>query len=166
MNSVSRAAVVRRLGLLLLVAGAAAASLGPFTAATARGTSFPAQHFQLAPVNGEPLANGFVEVIHPNGPEVYARHEYHLNGADANRSFDVVISIWTSNLTCSGPPAVVIPAAVLVTNASGSGNASVGFTPEMLEALGLRGLTIGGQVTLLWRQSTAYTTGCKAIQLD
>jgi hypothetical protein len=31
---------------------------------------FPAQHFPLNPVGSEPLSSGFVELIHPNGPEV------------------------------------------------------------------------------------------------
>jgi len=77
-----------------------------------------------------------------------------------------VISIWTSNLTCTGAPLIVIPAAVLVTNTSGNGHASVVHTPEMLAALGIRGLTIGGQVTLLRDSTPAYTTGCQVIQLD
>ena len=77
-----------------------------------------------------------------------------------------MISIWTSNLTCTGAPLIVIPAAVLVTNTSGNGHASVVHTPEMLAALGIRGLTIGGQVTLLRGSTPAYTTGCRVIQLD
>ena len=151
-----------RRALAVLAAGVVTASFATLAAAA----SVPAQHFTLAPVNGEPLANGFVEVIHPNGPQVYARHEYQLNGGEENQSYDVVISIWTSNLTCSGAPLIVIPAAVLVTNTSGNGHASVVHTPDMLAALGIRGLTIGGQVTLLRDSTPAYTTGCQVIQLD
>lgn len=154
----------RRHALTLLAAGTVAASLA--TIAAAASTGFPAQHLPLASVNGEPLASGFVEVIHPNGPEIYARHEYALNGADENVSYEVMISIWTSNLTCSGAPLVVIPAAVLVTNSSGNGHASVVHTPEQLAALGIRGLTIGGQVTMLRDGTPSYTTGCRVIELD
>ena len=151
-----------RRALALLTVGVVTASAATLAAAA----PLPAQHFPLMPLGGEPLHEGFVEVIHPNGPQVYARHEYQLNGGEENQSYDVVISIWTSNLTCLGAPVIVIPAAVLVTNTSGNGHASVVFTPEMVAALGIRGLTIGGQVTLLRDSTPAYTTGCRVIQLD
>jgi hypothetical protein len=137
------------------------------SAATLAGAALlPAQHFPLAPLGDEPLQQGFVQVIHPNGPQVYAHHVYQLNGARSDQSYQVVISIWTSNLACSGDPQFVLPAAVLTTNASGNGQADAAFDPELLAALGLRGLTIGGKVTLLRDGSPAYTTGCQVIQLD
>ena len=126
----------------------------------------PAQHFPLVPVGDEPLKEGFVEVIHPDGPEVYARHVYQVNGAGINQSYEVVISIWTLSLACSDAPEFVLPVAVVVTNASGNGHADVVHAPELLAALGLRGLTIGGNVTLYHGGAPAYTTGCKVIQLD
>jgi hypothetical protein len=52
------------------------------------------------------------------------------------------------------------------TNPAGNGEADVVFTPELLDALGLRGLTIGGNITLLRDGSPAYTTGRRAIELD
>ena len=118
------------------------------------------------PLGGEPLHEGFVEVIHPNGPEVYTRHVYKLNGARSDESYQVVISIWTSNLMCSGDPQFVLPAAVLVTNASGNGKADAVVDPELVAALGLRGLTIGGKVTLVREGSPAYTTGCHIVRHD
>jgi hypothetical protein len=48
---------------------------------------------------------------------------------------------------------------------SRSGREDVTHTPELLAALGLRRLTIGGEVTLL-RDVPAYATGCKVIELD
>jgi hypothetical protein len=63
--------------LAVLAAGVVTASFATLAAAA----PFPAQHFSLVPVGGEPLRDGFVEVIHPEGPEVYARHVYHLKGA-------------------------------------------------------------------------------------
>jgi hypothetical protein len=118
------------------------------------------------PLGGEPLQEGFVEVIHPNGPQVYTHHVYKLNGARSNQSYQVVISIWTANLTCSGDPQFVLPSAVLATNASGNGEADAVFDPELVAALGLRGLTIGGNVTLVREGSPAYTIGCQVIQHD
>jgi hypothetical protein len=134
--------------------------------AVASAAPFPAQHFSLVSVEGEPLQEGFVEVIHPDGPQIYARHVYQLNGARSDQSYDVVISIWTSRLDCSEPPTFVLPVAVLVTNATGNGHADVVHAPELLAALGIRGLTIGGVVTLFRQGTPDYTTGCKVIQLD
>ena len=151
-----------RRALAVLVVGVVAASF----AAIAAAEPFPAQHFALMPLGGEPLRNGFVEVIHPDGPQVYAHQVYHLNGARSNQSYEVVISIWTSNVACAGDPAFVIPAAVVDTNASGNGEADAVFAPELLDALGIRGLTIGGNVTLFHEGSPAFTNGCQVIQLD
>jgi hypothetical protein len=148
--------------LLVLAAGVVTALFATLAAAA----PLPAQHFPLRPVSDEPLKEGFVEVIHPDGPEVYARHVYQLNGAGIDQSYDVVISIWTSSLACSDAPEFVLPVAVMVTNASGNGHAGVVHDPELLAALGLRGLTIGGNVTLYHDGAPAYTTGCKVLQLD
>lgn len=136
------------------------------SATLAAAAPLPAQHFPLMPVGGEPLQKGFVEVIHPNGPQVYAHHVYQLNGARNNQSYEVVISIWTSNLVCADDPTFVLPVAVVVTNESGNGHADVVFDPEMVAALGIRGLTIGGNITLFRNGSPAYTTGCQVTQLD
>jgi hypothetical protein len=65
---------------------------------------YHSQHYDLSPVSGAPLRSGFVENIHANGPNVYAHENYVVNGASANTSYQVVLSIWTSNLTCSGNP--------------------------------------------------------------
>ena len=151
-----------RRALAVLAAGVVTASFTTFATAA----PFPAQHFSLMPVGGEPLREGFVEVIHPDGPQIYARHVYQLNGARRNQSYEVVISIWTSNLACAGDPEFVLPVAVVVTNESGNGHADVVHDPELLAALGLRGLTIGGNVTLFRGGLPAYTTGCRVIQLD
>jgi hypothetical protein len=53
-----------RRALAVLAAGVVTASC----ATLAAGASLPAQHFSLTPVGGEPLKDGFVEVIHPEGP--------------------------------------------------------------------------------------------------
>lgn len=150
----------RALALLAVGVGSAAA------ASLVVAAPIPAEHVPLVPLGGEPLRDGFVEVIHPNGPEVYTRHVYKLNGAASDESYQVVISIWTSNATCSGDPQLVLPAAVLVTNPSGNGVSEAVFDPELVAALGLRGLTIGGKVTLLRKGSPAYATGCRVVQHD
>ena len=135
-------------------------------AALATAAGFPAQRYPLVPVAGEPLESGFVENIHPEGPQVYARHIYVLNGARSNESYDAFISIWTTNVACTGAPTFVLPVAVLQTNGTGNGRADVVHTPEQLDELGIRGLTIGGEVTFRRGGSLAYTTGCHVVELD
>jgi hypothetical protein len=156
--------ITGRTGRVAVLLAACMATMS--VATSAAGAPAPAQHFSLVPVGGELLRNGFVEIIHPDGPQVYAHHVYQLNRARSNQSYEVVISIWTSNLACAGDPAFVLPAAVVETNPSGNGEADVVFAPELLDALGLRGLMIGGNITLSHDGWPAYTTGCRVIQLD
>jgi hypothetical protein len=151
-----------RLAFAVLAAVVAAVSV----VALAPAAPFPAERYTLVPVGGEPLKSGFVENIHPDGPQIYARHVYVLNGARSDASYQAVISIWTSNVECSGAPTFVLPVAVLQTNGAGNGRADVVHTPEDLEALGIRGLTIGGEVTFLRGGSPAYATGCRVVELD
>jgi len=148
------------------LAGLALVVVATTAVALATAAPFPAQHFPLAPVAGEPLRDGFVEVIHPDGPKVYAHHVYQLNGARSSESYPVVISIWTSSLTCDAAPTFVLPVAEVQTNAAGTGRADAVHAPELLDALGIRGRTIGGIVTLLRNESPAYTTGCQVLELD
>ena len=68
--------------LFLLVAVAAALVSAQSAAADA---VYHSEHMRLSPVGGAPLKSGFVQNIHPNGPNVYARERYVLNGALANQ---------------------------------------------------------------------------------
>jgi len=121
-------------------------------------------HIALAPIAGAPLTSGFVQNIHANGLNVYAHEIYQLNDAEPNSSYEVVLSIWTSNTSCSGQPTLQLPTATLTTNAAGNGLADVVFTPE--DADGLRGLTVSATWTL-WNGTTAtYATDCEVISLD
>jgi hypothetical protein len=162
MKAWTNTASLRRRALAVLAVGVVAAA----STTLAGAVPLPAQHFALVPLTDEPLREGFVEVIHPDGPQVYAHHVYQLNGARSHQSYEVVISIWTSNVECDDDPAYVLPAAVVDTNSSGNGEADVVFAPDLLDALGLRGLAIGGNVTVFRGGSPAYTTGCQVIQLD
>ena len=148
--------------IFVLLVSALAAVLVTLAAAA----PFPALHLELQPVGGEPLQSGFVEIIHPEGPQVYAHHVYVVSGARSTTSYDVVISIWKSSLACAGAPDLVLPVAVVRTNEAGNGRADAVFDPGLLAALGLRGLTIGGNVTLLRAGTPAYTNGCNVIELD
>jgi hypothetical protein len=125
---------------------------------------YHSHHYALISVEGAPLRSGFVENIHANGPNVYAHENYVLNGAAPNTSYQVVLSVWASNTTCSGDPAAQIPAAVVETSPAGNGKAQHVFTPE--DAAGLRGHTVSGTWVLWAGGSPAYATGCEVITLD
>ena len=46
---------------------------------------YHSEHMELKPVAGAPLRSGFVQNIHANGPKVYARERYVLNGSSRER---------------------------------------------------------------------------------
>jgi hypothetical protein len=125
---------------------------------------YHSHHYGVSPLNGAPLRSGFVENIHPNGSQVFAHENYVLNGASPGTSYIVVLSIWTSNQTCSGAPDLQFPTQVVATNSAGNGKAQHVFTPE--DATGLRGLTLGGVWQFLDGGVPSYTTDCEVVTLD
>jgi hypothetical protein len=125
---------------------------------------YHSHHYPLLPVGGAPLRSGYVENIHANGPNVYAHEVYALNGADANASYPVSLSIWTSNTWCAGTPDLQLSTAAVTTNDAGNGLAQAVFTPE--QAGELRGHTVSAMWTLLGGASPAYQTGCEVLVLD
>lgn len=152
---------VVRLGLQLFATSIVACL---WVATAGADSTYHTAHLALAPIASAPLTSGFVENIHANGPNVYAHEVYQLNGAEPNASYQVVLSIWTTNTSCSGEPTLQLPTATVVTNAVGNGLADVVFTPQ--DADGLRGLTVSAMWTL-WNGTTAtYATDCEIITLD
>jgi hypothetical protein len=125
---------------------------------------YHSHHYPLSPVGGAPLRSGYVENIHANGPNVYAHEVYALNGADDDASYQVSLSIWTSNTSCAGTPDLQLSTATVSTNDAGNGLAQAVFTPE--QAGGLRGLTVSAMWSLLGGASPAYRTGCEVLALD
>jgi hypothetical protein len=121
-------------------------------------------HIALAPVAGAALLSGFVENIHGNGPNVYAHEIYQVVGAAPNTTYQVVLSIWTTNTTCSGSPTLQLSTATLTTNQAGNGRADVFFTPA--DADGLRGLTLSARWSLLNGATPTYATDCEILHLD
>jgi hypothetical protein len=120
-------------------------------------------HYELAAVNTAPLRSGFVENIHANGPNVYAHEQYVLNGAAPRTAYQVVLTIFPLDTTCSSTP-ISIPTATIQTNAAGVGVSYHVFTPA--DAGGLRGLTVGGMWTITAGSSARYQTGCETVVLD
>jgi hypothetical protein len=127
-------------------------------------SAYHAAHIALSPRDNAPLTSGFVQNIHADGPIVYAHEIYQLTGAEPSTSYQVVLSIWTSNTSCSGSPTLQLPTSMLTTDLAGNGVADIFFTPA--DADGLRGMTVSATWTL-WNGTTAtYDTGCEVITLD
>jgi hypothetical protein len=150
-----------RFGSAALVASVVACLLA---APAGADSTYHTAHIALAPIAGAQLRSGFVENIHADGPNIYAHKVYQLNGTEPNTDYQVVLSIWTANTSCSGEPPLQLPTAKVVTNAVGNGLADAFFTPE--DADGLRGLTVSA-IWTLWNGTTAtYGTDCEVITLD
>ena len=78
----------------------------------------------------------------------------------------VMLSIWVSNLACSGSPALTIHPADLQTNASGNGQADHVFTPQNVEQAGLLGQTVSATWLLSTGGTPSYQTGCEVVTLS
>jgi hypothetical protein len=143
---------------------AASVASGLWVAPVGADPVYHTAHIALEPVGSAPLSSGFVQNIHANGPNVYAHEIYELNGAEPNTSYEVAVSIWATNTSCSGEPTLQIPTAEVRSNAAGNGLADAVVTPT--DADGLRGLTVSASWTL-WNGTTAtYATDCEVITLD
>ena len=121
------------------------------------------ERLPLAPVAGAPLRSGFVVNIHPNGPQVYARERYVLNGAAPNTTYQVQLQIY-ANPDCTTPLFTVVTAPELRTNGAGNGTAEVVFTPEQVALL--RGQTVGAIWAVTRDEQVVYQTTCTSISLD
>jgi hypothetical protein len=143
---------------LLLAALLAGAVLAPGAAGDA---VYHSQHIALEPVGGAPLRSGFVENIHPNGPQVFAHEEYVLVGAVSETAYSVTLHI-SSAPDCSAPffePTT----ATFTTNAAGNGAADAVIRPDAVE--GLHGQTIHAYWTVSGGD-VAYETACQTVRLD
>lgn len=151
-----------RRGLFVLPLIAIASGVGAMSA-LADGT-YHSGHYALAPLAGAPLRSGFVENIHPNGPNIYAHEQYVVNGAQPNTDYQVELSIFPGDLTCSTTPLFTMTTAMIMTNAAGNGTGNHVFTPA--DADGLRGLTVGARWTLVTGSTAEYATACATVHLD
>ena len=142
------------------------AALALFAAAVPAGAdqSYHSAHIALAPVEGAPLRTGFVENTHSNGPVRYAHELYILNGAEPDTDYQVTISLWAGNLTCSGAPDLVLDTAAFTTNGAGNAVGQHIFAPS--DAGGLRGATVSAMWAVSSGGTVEYVTGCELINLD
>jgi hypothetical protein len=143
----------------ILAAAALAVALAPAALADA---VYHSSHIALMPVGSAPLQSGFVENIHPNGPNVFAHEEYFLNGAMPNTSYTVTIHVFASP-GCTNT-LFDLDTATLTTNPAGNGTAEKVFTPADID--GLANSTIYAYWTVSTGGGVTYMTACQTIHLD
>ena len=124
--------------------------------------TFHTSHAAVHAVAAAPLRSGFVNDIHTNGAVNSAHEEYHLNGAQANTTYQVQLVIFASQ-SCAGAPFLILPTAQLMTNGAGNGNANFDFAAGPPNDPPL-------QVGIVWQflsnGAPVYTTGCVPVSID
>ena len=93
------------------------------------------EHADFYPVGNWPLQSGFIENIHPNGPQMYAIERYVLNGATPNAEFYIHPLVYLENADCTDG---LIPFPVdntVSTNAVGNGSTILTFDPSAAAGL-------------------------------
>jgi hypothetical protein len=123
---------------------------------------FHTSHALLHPVAGAPLRSGFVNDIHTNGVVNGAHEEYHLNGAQANTTYQVQLELFASQ-SCAGAAFAVAPTAQLTTNGAGNGNADFTFPAG---APNNPPLQVGIVWQLVANGVVVYETGCVPVTVD
>jgi hypothetical protein len=152
----------------LLVVGAVAVCLSLSfalcaAAPAAADSVYHSQHIALMPVGEAPLATGFIENIHVNGPQVFAHERYVLVGATPRTEYGVTIQIYGDAAATMWLAAM--PTVAFTTNGVGNG---VGHYTLPLSGVpeAFHGLTI----YLVWELATggavAYQTPVSEVVLD
>ena len=127
---------------------------------------YHSEHLPFVSVGGAPLHHGFVENVHPNGPQVYAHEIYSLKGALPRTTYQVFLLVHRGDPGCDDDDVTVTNFGFteLTTNAAGNGT-SDRFIPEV--PLGIRNQTHG----VRWEVRTpggdlVYETECTDVTLD
>jgi len=150
--------------ILAVVAAAVVLSVGLMVAPALADAGYHSSHIELLPTGATPLRSGFVENIHVNGPEIFAREVYVLNGAQPKTTYQVTLNIFVLDPSCTGEP-LVVPTAAITTNAAGNGQGAAVFHPADVPTV-LRNATHG----IIWTVSDAsgvvFSSGCEVVTID
>ena len=145
-----------------VLAAAAVALVLPASASADR--VYHSEHLALVSVGGAPLHHGFVENIHPNGPQVYAHEIYSLKGVLANTTYHVFLLVHLGDPGCDGSTATNFGSTELTTNAGGNGTADRFIPSAPLE---IRNQTHGVRWEVRLSDGTlVYRTACTNVTLD
>jgi hypothetical protein len=127
---------------------------------------YHSEHLPLVAVGGAPLEQGFVENVHPNGPQVFAHEIYSLNGALPNTTYQVFLLVHLGDPGCDNSTATNFGSTDLTTNAGGNGTADR-FIPTETVPLAIRDQTHGVRWEVRLPDGTlVYQTACTNVTLD
>ncbi len=126
---------------------------------------YHSEHLPLVSVGGAPLHHGFVENIHPSGPQVYAHEIYSLKGALPRTTYRVFLLVHVGDPDCDDVTASGFGFTDLTTNAAGNGTADR-FIPPSDISPGIRNQTHGVRWEVRTGTTVVYETGCTNVTLD
>jgi hypothetical protein len=134
----------------------------PATAISDR--AYHSEHLSLVAVGGAPLREGFVETVHPDGPQIYAHEIYSLNGALPNATYHVFLLVHLGDPGCDDSTATNFGFVDLTTNGDGNGTTDR-VIPSVPDAI--RNQTHGVRWEVMTTDDTlAYRTACTNVTLD
>ena len=149
-----------------LVACAAAVVVGVLAPTAGADAVYHTDHLALSAVGGAPLRSGFVQNIKANGPQIYARELYVLNGAKPNSTYTVTRYFHRFDAKCSGSGGSDV-LGQLVTNAAGNAKSEFVVLPEYIPPFLVdEQKPHGVHWTLSDATGVAYETRCTAVTLD
>jgi hypothetical protein len=150
---------------LVAAATTALVAAGLSTSVDADGV-YKTEHIRLLALGDNPLRSGSVTNIHANGPIVYANEQYHLNGAEANTTYEVFLEVWVGDESCSGNPMLALPTSSFTTNRAGNGHGKARFAPADVSPFPKAPVVHGVNWVFKDGPVAAYETGCQPVVLD
>ena len=139
------------------------------TTAASADQVFHSTRLSLMPIGSNPLRNGDVVDIHPNGPVNYAIEIYHLNGAAPNTTYEIFYRLSGAPFgtpVCGVTSVPFGPVSSVMTNAQGDGHNQLKIPPSFVTGLGLHGQTLGISWVFEKNGVPAYQTACIPVALD
>ena len=123
---------------------------------------YHSEHLPLLAADG--AQHGFVQNIHPNGPQVYAHEIYSLKGALPG-SYQVFLLVHLGDPGCDSSVATDFGPTALTTNAAGNGTADRFILPSSVP-LEIRNQTHGVRWEVRTGDTVVYQTACTNVTLD
>jgi hypothetical protein len=124
---------------------------------------YHSQHIALMPAGDAPLATGFVENIHVNGPRVFAHERYVLVGAAPATEYQATIQIY-------GDPAAAVWLGAMATVKFATNDVGNGVGRFTLPPSGVPEAFHGLTLHLVWELASggvvAYKTAISPVVLD
>lgn len=151
----------------IVIAAVALMAAATLTSTALADQVYHSEHLALSPVGSAPLKSGFVENIHPNGPQVYAHEIYSLKGAAPDTTYLVFLLVHLGDPGCDGSTATNFGSTELPTNGAGNGTADR-FIPSVPDAIRNQTHGVRWEVTMRINDvdTLVYKTDCTNVTLD